>query len=125
MNHLDTVREIRNTTNCNCTQSLLVAFAAEMGMEAEEAKKMGSFFGGGMLHGSVCGALSGTLMILGKQGVNQKEALDIIKTFRMNHATTDCAVLLSEAVKKGVARKDHCDNLIFEMCQAIDDILSK
>lgn len=125
MNHLDEVKKIRNTTNCNCTQSLWVAFAPEMKVETEEVKKMGKFFGSGMLQGSVCGALSGALMILGKCGGSQKQALDLIKTFREKHGTTDCAALLREATKKGITRKEHCDELIFEMCQATDSLLSK
>lgn len=53
----------------NCAQSLLVPFASAVGLDKEQADKLGSFFGSGMLHGSACGALSATLMLLGMAGM--------------------------------------------------------
>jgi C_GCAxxG_C_C family probable redox protein len=125
MDHLEEVKKLRSTTTVNCSQSLLVAFGPEIGLEKEEAVKLGAFFGGGMLHGSACGALSGALMVLGMKGYTPQEAKNLIRDFRQKHGATDCATLLSTSAKAGIAKKDHCNGLIFEMCQALDEILSK
>lgn len=124
MNHLEEIKNVRSTTTCNCTQSLLVTFASEIGLTPDEAQKLGSFFGGGMMHGSTCGALSGALMILGMKGYTKQEAQQLLRAFREKHGATDCATLLSTAAKNGIERRPHCDGLIFEMAQALEEILA-
>ncbi len=50
----------------NCSQSVLLAFAAQLGLEDKTALKIASSFGGGMgAQREVCGAVSGMLMALG------------------------------------------------------------
>jgi len=54
----------------NCAQAVLGAFAAECGLEFEQALQLGSSFGGGMGKlREVCGAVSGMFMVIGlKEG---------------------------------------------------------
>ena len=54
----------------NCCQSVLVSFAADLGLTEEQAFALGSNFGAGMRMGSACGALTGALMALGLMGNN-------------------------------------------------------
>lgn len=50
----------------NCAQSVLLAFADDLGLEAEFALRLSSSFGGGMGRlREVCGALSGVFMAAG------------------------------------------------------------
>lgn len=50
----------------SCSQSVFSAFAPELGLEIEDALKIASAFGGGMVRqGEVCGAVTGALMTLG------------------------------------------------------------
>ena len=49
----------------HCSQSVLAAFADEVGLTEEQALKLGACFGGGMRQGEVCGAVTGALMVLG------------------------------------------------------------
>ena len=107
----------------NCAQSLLVPFASAVGLDKEQADKLGSFFGSGMLHGSACGALSATLMLLGMAGYDSQQARQIIHDFRQRHQATDCTALLTLAKEQGVPRKDHCDALVLEMAQLLDEML--
>ncbi|MCF8241748.1 MAG: C-GCAxxG-C-C family protein [Melioribacteraceae bacterium] len=52
--------------NYNCAQSVLTAFGEELGIAKEKAIRMASPFGGGMaMHGEVCGAVTGALMVIG------------------------------------------------------------
>jgi C_GCAxxG_C_C family probable redox protein len=50
----------------NCAQSVLVAFAPQLGMDESQALKLASPFGGGVVRrGQICGAVTGALMVLG------------------------------------------------------------
>ena len=50
----------------NCSQSVVAAWASEVGLDADTALKIASGFGGGMGRlREVCGAVSGAFMILG------------------------------------------------------------
>lgn len=51
---------------CNCCQSVVLAFADDLGLGREMVQKMGEAFGAGMggMQGT-CGALSGALMLAG------------------------------------------------------------
>ena len=123
MNHLEEVKKLRQRTDVhfNCAQSLLCPFAKEINMTAVKAQALGSLFGAGMLHGGTCGALSGTLMLLGMKGIDKAEAIREIQAFQQRHGTTDCAKLLSIAKDKGLIKKEHCDALVFEMCRILDE----
>ncbi len=126
MSHLRAVKELRMRTDVhfNCAQALLCPFAQEVGITAEKAQKLGMFFGAGMLHGATCGALTGTLMILGMKGYTKAEAEQVIEGFRARHQTTECADLLAIAKEQGIVKKEHCDGLIYEMCQLLDEKIS-
>ena len=49
----------------HCSQSVLAAFAEKCGITDEQALKLGSCLGSGMRKGEVCGAVTGSLMVLG------------------------------------------------------------
>ena len=71
-NHMETAHALRGRTDVhfNCCQSVLVSFAADLGLTEEQAFALGSNFGAGMRMGSACGALTGALMALGLMGNN-------------------------------------------------------
>lgn len=48
-----------------CSQSVLAAFAEECGLSEKQALRLGTCFGTGMKKGEVCGACTGSLMVLG------------------------------------------------------------
>ena len=50
---------------CNCCQSTLGALADHTGLDERTAITVGYGFGGGLLIGSVCGAVSGAMMAIG------------------------------------------------------------
>lgn len=49
----------------NCAQSILAAFAPRHGLTREHALKIACPFGSGMMRGSTCGAVTGSLMVIG------------------------------------------------------------
>ena len=124
MTHMEHTRALRENEQIhyNCCQSILIPFAKELGLTEEQAQALGTHFGSGMRHGSTCGALSGTLMVLGGLGYDDKQSMEFIRSFRQTHGATDCATLLKASHERGVQRKDHCDGLVYEMVQALCDL---
>jgi len=58
----------RFTDGCNCCQSVLSCLSGRYGLDAETAIRLGTGFGGGMVRGGICGAVSGAVMLLGLAG---------------------------------------------------------
>ena len=127
MDHMELARALRanEETHYNCCQSVLVTFAKEMGLTQQQAYALGSFFNAGMRHGSACGVLSGTLMVLGMTGCDEQQAAALLKQFRTCHCSTSCADLLKAARERDEERKPHCDALVYEMVEALDAILAQ
>ena len=50
---------------CNCCQSVLCTLGEYTGLDEPTAVALGCGFGGGMLSGNVCGAVTGAMMALG------------------------------------------------------------
>lgn len=125
MDHMEKARELRASTEVhyNCAQSLLVTFAKEMGLTEQQAYDLGSHFGSGMRHGSTCGALTSALMVLGMTGHDGKDATALMAQMRENHGALDCATLLKTSKEKGLSNKEHCDGLVYELVQAVEDLL--
>jgi C_GCAxxG_C_C family probable redox protein len=124
--HMERARQLRTDLDrhYNCCQSVLVPFAEEMGLSKEQACALGSHFGSGMRHGSACGALSGALMVLGALGYDESHALELLRQFRAEHEAADCRTLLKLSHDRGEERKAHCDGLVYEMVEALDQILA-
>ena len=127
MTNMEKARQLRADTQVhyNCAQAVLVAFAQEMGMTEEQAYNLGAHFGSGMRHGSTCGAVTGALLVVGMLGYDEKVAAALLHQVREGHGALDCATLLKSSHEKGIARKEHCDGLVFEMVEAVAQRLEK
>ena len=122
MTHLEKAQELRARTDVhfNCCQSVLVAFAEDMGLTEQQAFDLGTNFGSGMRCGSVCGALTGALMVLGMKGYDEEQSTAFLRRFREDHGEINCAALLKKSHEAGIPRKEHCDGLVFEVVQMLD-----
>lgn len=123
MTHLEKAQELRARTDkhFNCCQSVLVAFAEEMGLTEEQAYDLGANFGSGMRCGSVCGTLTGALMVLGMRGNSEEQSAALLRRFREERGEIDCAALLKKSHDAGIPRKEHCDGLVFEVVKALSE----
>ena len=122
MTHLEKARELRARTDVhfNCCQSVLAAFAEDMGLTEEQAYNLGANFGAGMRCGSACGALTGALRALGMTGRPPEEADALRHKFLEDHGEINCAALLKKSHDAGVPRKTHCDGLVFQAVELLD-----
>lgn len=60
---------------CNCAQAVFAAFADELGLDEETAKRVSCGLGGGVGRmREVCGAVSGAAMVLGARAGGDKMA---------------------------------------------------
>ena len=111
----------RTDVHYNCCQSVLVPFADLCGLDKETAFKLGANFGSGMRHGSTCGAVTGALMVLGLAGKGADEATALMRRFREKNQVLDCANLLRLAKERGEERKCHCDRMVYEAVELLEE----
>jgi C_GCAxxG_C_C family probable redox protein len=90
----------------SCSQSVLGAFACDLGLDTDVALRVSAAFGGGMGRtGGSCGAVTGALMVLGlrygptvadkvAKDLTYAQARDFIARFEARHRATSCADLL-------------------------------
>ena len=109
----------------NCAQSVLVPFADVLGTDGEILYRVGANFGSGMRVGSVCGAVTGALMVLGLAGVNDAAALQTLygEVREKHDGLMNCSDLLRVNKEKGGDRKVHCDDMVYELLAVTEEIL--
>mgnify|MGYP000964253306 FL=1 len=124
--HVDKAMELRNEMPMvnNCAQTIMRVYADELGMNEEQAAAIGCNFGGSMKCGGTCGAITSGLMVLGAMGIDSPK---VVGEYRkrmagMHDGLTDCAALLQENARKGGEKKVHCDNMIKESIELIDEL---
>lgn len=127
--YIEKAKELRAITDVhyNCAQSVLVPFAKEMGMTEEQAYNLGYNFGAGMKRGSVCGAVTAGLMVMGMLGINDTEDLQAYhNAIKGNHdGYLDCRDLLASSAKKGEDKKAHCDGMVYEAVKLVEEFMAK
>jgi C_GCAxxG_C_C family probable redox protein len=96
----------------NCAQSILKAYAGDVGMNEEDAVRLASTLGGGVgRNGQICGAVSGAALIIGmkfgtikpadfpaKEKANNKTN-ELLERFRAEHKSISCKELISYDLK--------------------------
>ena len=124
-----------------CSQSVLLAFAAEFNLDENTAKLISSTFGGGMGRlRQKCGAVTGGFMVLGLACGNASPSdmdtkLAAYETVRgldqaveAIHGTTICAELLEKhATEADVAERNHhqliCRQVVGDVAGLLYDML--
>lgn len=109
----------------NCAQSVVLPFAEDAGVSEETAMRFAANFGGGMKMASVCGAVTGGLMVLGLFGVDDPKILSrFYRQVKANHqGYLDCANLLRINKEAGREKKPHCDAMVYECIEIVESIL--
>jgi len=127
--YLEHAKEIRaiETPHHNCTQSVLMSFTQSLNLDDETAYKLAVAFGGGMKSGLVCGVVTGALMVLGLFGVDDQQTTQkLVSDFKSRHSQMiDCSDLLRACTAAGGQRKPHCDGLVYEMVEYVENILKE
>lgn len=127
MTKQEQVTQLRADTEVhyNCCQSVLIPFCGECGIDRDTAFRLGKNFNNGMKMGSVCGALVGALMVLGMTGADGDKATRLREEFKTRHNAVDCTALLQKAREAGIPRKLHCDGMVFEAVELLEELLGE
>lgn len=115
----------------NCAEKILYASneVYKLGLD-KNALKLSAGFGGGMAIESVCGALTGAIMVLGCLFVEKSaHKSDKIKTltkellvrYEQSMDSINCASLK----EKHKTEKDKCKDIILEAAEILDDIVQR
>lgn len=124
---LERSRELRNDPEChyNCAQGVFIPFAEKKGLTFEAAKGITANFGSGMRSGLTCGAITGGLMALGLYGLDDgKDSAEFMSRMKEKHeGRTACRDLLAAEVRRLEDKKKHCDNMVYEAVEIVEDML--
>lgn len=146
-NHEIKARELFKS-GYNCAQSVLGAYAEELGLELDTALKIASSFGGGMGRlREVCGAVSGMFMAVGlakgyKSNNDREEKKEhyeriqyLAKEFEKMNGSIVCRELLGLDHKKDdptpaertkeYYKKRPCEEMVADACKILDKYLSE
>ena len=122
--YLERARELRavGAPPCNCGQAVVIPFAEEAGLTEAQARAICANFGGGLRRAAACGAITGGLVALGLFGIDDPSAY--YRALRERHeGLLDCADLLRRNKALGGEKKPHCDALVFECVQLVEQLL--
>lgn len=114
-----------------CSQAVFAAFSPDLGLDKDQALKIGACFGSGMRKGEVCGACTGALMVLGlKYGENKEKSNEVcvrlLDEFEKENGSYICNELLGcdittpEGVEYAVE-----NNLFTELCPKMVESAAK
>lgn len=125
MDRMEECRALRGDPDVhyNCAQSVLIPFRDLCGLDRDAAFRLGANFGGGMRHGSTCGAVTGALMVLGLAGKGSAAATELMRRFREKNQVLDCAGLLQRAKERGEPRTPHCDRMVYDAVEILEELL--
>ncbi|SFU35690.1 C_GCAxxG_C_C family probable redox protein [Clostridium sp. DSM 8431] len=125
--HVEKAMELRESGADNCAQAIMKTYAEEIGLTEDIASCISCNFGGGMKSGSTCGAVTSALMVLGAKGIEDPAKIrEFKKTIMNNHeGTIICSELLKANAEKGGKKKEHCDSMIREAIELIDEYTAK
>ncbi|OGR42248.1 MAG: hypothetical protein A2X28_09550 [Elusimicrobia bacterium GWA2_56_46] len=135
----------RFTEGYRCSEAILTSYCGEFGLEKDLAMKIGCAFGGGLgSYGEVCGAITGSIIILGlKHGrTNKDDAKTRVKTdkqiqtflkrFKSKHKNIRCNDLIGFdrstpkghdiAAASGVFKK-LCPGLVKDAAEILEELL--
>lgn len=112
MTHKEKAYQLLNQ-QYHCSQALLGAYAADIGLDLKTAFKISTCFGGGMRQGGTCGCITASLLVLGmvlgfydsqdkeQEIYGNKKTAEFIKLFteKMNGAV-NCRDILGKDISK-------------------------
>jgi C_GCAxxG_C_C family probable redox protein len=127
-----------------CSQAVLSTYSEQFGLPREAALKIAETFGGDMVMGKTCGAVTGALMVIGlKHGraeagddkakeKSQQLVQDFVKAFEARNGTVECRELLKVDIStpEGLEHaRDYglfdiqCPKFVQDAAEIIEDIL--
>ncbi len=135
--------ETDHVSGLNCAQSVIRQFCESRGLPEDQALRLASGFGGGMKVGSVCGALSGGIMVLGlylgsadpaRKAETEAPVQELIDRFVVCMRSMECSQIIGcdmrDPVQKAIAKQAgvfdrQCSKAIACAVELVHDILGR
>ncbi len=129
-----TKEEIKNLfmQGIDCSQVVTGQFAKQMQMNQDQARKVSACFGGGMMCGETCGAVTGALMVIGmvyghsregdqeQKNVMAEKTAQFRKMFLEKYPSSMCREILGHDISKpGEMEKVMEKGLLFDLCPEV------
>ena len=119
-------KRIMGVMSLGIPKGAVIKITAE-GLDEEQAFQIAKNFGGGMKRGATCGVVSAGLMVLGLLG---KDNPTLVREFyqqlkEKHQGQLECATLLQMNKEQGGQKKPHCDGMVFEVVELLEELLSK
>ncbi len=115
----------------SCSESIARA-AVELGLAQGSLVSIATSFSGGIGNGCLCGAVSGSLMVLGllhgknKDNIARSLAKEFYQRFTKLHKVTCCRVLTKDYKDfHSKERKNHCSNMVYDCARILDELLAE
>ena len=115
----------------NCAEKILYGANEAYGLGLDKkALKMAAGFGGGMAVGSVCGALTGSIMVLGNLFVVDKahestRSKDLVKELLANYEKEMGSINCEPLKEKYRTEKEKCFYVILKAAETLDAIVER
>lgn len=116
----------------SCSESIIKG-AIDQDLVSEELLPVATPFCAGIGSGCLCGAISGSQMVLGylfgrgnKNGneeIARAIAKQFMEEFKKNHKATCCRVLTSGMEMGSPERKAHCANMVEDCSRILDELV--
>ena len=112
----------------SCAQAVFSAFAEQLGLDYQTAVKVSSGFGGGMGLGSVCGAVTGSILAIGLKfgGVDpqaKKQTAQLVREFtdrfKVQRQSLMCRDLLGGDLSTPEGFQTATEKKLFAVCPGI------
>lgn len=132
-------KEIQNLfmQGIDCSQVVAGSFAEELEMEEKFLRRVSACFGGGMMCGETCGAVTGALMVIGlkyghceegdqeQKGKMQEKTAEFKRLFLEKYASCMCRELLGYDISKpGEMEKVLEEGLMMDFCPCVvEDVI--
>ena len=101
---------------CNCCQSVVMAYADKLPIDAKDAMNVATPFGRGLAGTrEVCGCVSGMAMVCGLTG-NTEMVRPLIEKFREDNGDIVCARLLQMG-------KRPCNEMVAEAARMLSEVI--
>lgn len=118
----------------SCSESIVLE-AIGNGLCDESLLPVATSFSGGMGSGCVCGAISGSQIVIGHlYGKNNKYnnlpmakaiAKDFMERFKQSHKVTCCRILSKDFDLQSSERKQHCCNFVDFCSQILEELTTE
>ena len=116
----------------DCSQVVAGEFTEKTGMTLEQLRKMSACFGGGMMCGETCGAVTGALMVIGlvyghdaeddtkQKELMQQKVMEFKTRYAKKHPSTMCRDLLKHDISQpGEMEKVLEEGTMFSYCPCV------